>query len=122
MTTYRPGFDPNNASTWNEEERAVYETGYQEGESSREADLDAMKELEPTDRERFLALLKDFGIKFQQAGDSRWGMTDPPKGKTVHLVADSYEEHDSRVDGYTGFFCEWEFDDDGKFKKVGVWE
>lgn len=34
----RQGFDPNSASTWNAEERAVYDTGYREGESSQLAD------------------------------------------------------------------------------------
>lgn len=34
----REGFDPNAANTWNEEERAAYETGHREGESCRQAD------------------------------------------------------------------------------------
>jgi hypothetical protein len=34
----RHGFDAGNARTWNEQEKAVYETGYREGGSSNGAD------------------------------------------------------------------------------------
>lgn len=27
-----------------------------------------------------------------------------------------------KVDGYGGFFCTWDFDTDGRFVEVGVWE
>lgn len=71
-----------------------------------------------TDRERFLALLKDFGITPQLPGDPMVDMgTDPPEGNGVHLVANH-----GGVEGYTGFLCRWEFDDEGRFKGVSVWE
>lgn len=39
-----PPFDATDAQTWNENEKAVYETGHREGESCRNADLRCLLE------------------------------------------------------------------------------
>lgn len=38
MSEFRDGFDPKKAATWNAEERAVYRTGFEEGNSDVEVD------------------------------------------------------------------------------------
>lgn len=59
-----------------------------------------------TDKERLLALLKDFGLTPNEYG-----------GIAVRLAA-----NEGGVNGYPGFFCDFVFTRDGKFADVGVWE
>lgn len=60
-----------------------------------------------SDKERLLALLRDFGVTPDISDD----------GCGVRLLADS-----GGVEGWTGFFCDFDFNEEGKFKGVGVWE
>jgi hypothetical protein len=59
-----------------------------------------------TDKERLLALLKGFGITGFIPGE-----------ETIRL-----EAGEGGVMGHLGFFVDFCFDADGKFKAVGVWE
>jgi hypothetical protein len=61
-----------------------------------------------TDKERLLALLKDFGII---------GFIADQDEQTVRL-----EAGEGGVMGSPGFVVDFCFDADGKFKDVGVWE
>lgn len=69
------------------------------------------------DRNQLLAFLNDVGITPVLAGDKVKGFTDAPEGNDVRLVADN-----GNVEGYGDFYCEFKFDDTGKFMSVGVWE
>ena len=59
-----------------------------------------------TDKARLETLLNDFGVGFEEngAGDIN--------------CFDGFE----KVDGYNGFFTQFEFDESGKFIKMGAWE
>ena len=59
-----------------------------------------------SDKERLLALLKDFGVTPSEHG-----------GIAVRLAA-----QEGGVDGWEGFFCDFVFTPEGKFADVGVWE
>lgn len=62
-----------------------------------------------SDEHALLALLDGFGLAPQiEAAEDQ---------TTVRLAA-----REGGVDGYSGFACEFEFDKDGKFVRVVVWE
>lgn len=71
--------------------------------------------MEMSDRDRLLEVLRSFGLQ-------------PETGPLV----DGYDHFDNPValvegvtegvDGFSRFFCVFEFAPDGSFKKVGVWE
>lgn len=74
-----------------------------------------------TDRERFAALLDSFGVAWtltevpdwrQRAADAK-----PRPVRQVRLT-----NGDTKVDGYSGFYSEWTFDDRGAFLETGAWE
>jgi len=55
-----------------------------------------------TDKEKLLKLLSEFGVGFREEGKS--------------VICD---EGMDKVEGYPGFFTEFEFDIDGKFLSMG---
>ena len=67
-----------------------------------------------SDKEKFMELMQQFGILFStseyentlfiEVGDS-WGNTE-----------------NTQVDGYSGFFCSYEFTPEGKFVKMFIGE
>jgi hypothetical protein len=59
------------------------------------------------DYEKLISLFKGFGIESKLDSDNK-----------VYLEAKSQE----KIEGYNGFCVVFEFDDDGKFKKLGIWE
>jgi len=61
-----------------------------------------------SDKERLLALLKDFGVTPTSPSDDE---------SIVSLEAGAGE-----VRGYPFFVCNFTFDAEGKFMYVGVWE
>lgn len=65
-----------------------------------------------TDLENFIALYKTFGIelKVEKAEDS--------SNQFIELRDGDHE----KLEGYSGFFSDVEFDKDGKFLKQGFWE
>jgi hypothetical protein len=58
-----------------------------------------------TDKEKLVALFTEFGIEH---GNDR---------KDIVL-----DEGARKVTGYSSFYARFEFDEDGKFQQVGVWE
>jgi hypothetical protein len=62
-----------------------------------------------TDKQKLIDLLNDFGIKFRE------------ESRTITINVDR-DSKDSKVSGYSGFFTEFEFDKNGKFEDMGVWE
>ena len=60
---------------------------------------------EMTDKEKLTALLKELGIGFKDEGKSL-----------------KCETGMDKVSGYTFFWTEFQFDDDGKFIHMGAWE
>ena len=67
-----------------------------------------------TDREKLLALLAAFGIIPASSGE-RYAPDFGPN--SVVLLGEC-----GNVDGYSGFYCRFDFAEDGKFTKAGVWE
>ncbi len=61
--------------------------------------------MEKTDKERVVELFESLGIEPSvcDGSVSIWGQ-------------------EGGVRGYSGFSCEFEFNSDGSFKKVGIWE
>lgn len=84
-----------------------------------------------TDRERLVALLSDFGIHFEERPAEEWWpgrAADPPYPRpeepgrdTPHRVVIP-SDGGPKNDGYFGFECAFEFDDDGQFREVSVYE
>lgn len=62
---------------------------------------------EPGDRSTFIAMLDRWGVPFELLGND------------IRIAADDAEEITS---GYTGFYCDWSFSDDGLFIGLGIWE
>lgn len=63
-----------------------------------------------TDKEKLEALLREWDVPFKEDTLRR-------------LVLDSeFDEGDTKVVGYMGFFAAFEFSADGAFLKVGFWE
>ena len=61
--------------------------------------------VDATDKEKFIALLDHLEIGFNEGDDS--------------IVCGDMHE---RVTGYSGFYTEFEFNDDGDFISMGAWE
>ncbi len=59
-----------------------------------------------TDREKLEELLKLFGVGTTTEGEN-----------SIEIMAG-----DTKVKGYSGFYASFNFDKDGKFETVGVWE
>ena len=60
------------------------------------------------DRDRFLQLMSDFGVSVSREDEDEF----------------IYELR-AKVGGnlgYNGFVCSWEFDKEGNFKEMGVWQ
>lgn len=59
------------------------------------------------DKEKLRRLLTDFGVEFEE-----------------HPISNSItcREGREKIDGYSMFFTDFEFDDDNKFVKMGAWE
>jgi hypothetical protein len=71
-----------------------------------------------TDRERFEALMADFGVPLNPTITHVWE-PDPDRPNDLTIIADAPGD---RVEGYIGFRADFTFDDDGNFVKVGIWE
>ena len=65
------------------------------------------------DKERLVALLRDFGVGFKEEETTS-------KGENIIQVV--CEQGSDRVGGYRGFLTAFEFDRDGTFKTMGAWE
>lgn len=72
-----------------------------------------------TDREKLKSLLNEFGINFKEGGTNFRGASIPEMKNDIEVHAQG-KEH--KVNGYMGFFCTFEFDDDGKFVQMGIFE
>ena len=65
-----------------------------------------------TDQERFLELMQDFGVEL-----------DTPDTKQINESSfDIYVDRCEKIIGYYGFVASFTFDENGKFKTVGIWE
>jgi hypothetical protein len=71
-------------------------------------DIEQKQELSvlPTDKGRLLSLFESFGLAPEVSG------------KTIKLVHDET----AKVEGYTFFYVDFNFDSDGKFVNAGIWE
>jgi len=70
-----------------------------------------------TDQDKLKALLGEWGVPYSEEDDAG----DMP-GKAVTVggwgaVADS-----PKIDGYSGFYTRFEFEEDGSFRLMGAWE
>ena len=65
-----------------------------------------------TDQERFLELMHDFGVV----------LDDSLPNKINESSFDIYVDRCEKIIGYTGFVATFTFDENGKFKTVGIWE
>lgn len=68
-----------------------------------------------TDKEKLEQLLTEFGVGFKNhdPANPEW-----PTGPNCISCFGS----DARIDGYGGFYTLFEFDEQGKFIKMGAWE
>lgn len=72
------------------------------------------------DKQKLIQMLLDFGVSFkEQRCKNARGWNDG-----VEFGNSLYGEWDesNKVDGYSGFFTQFEFDENGKFVCVGAWE
>ena len=69
-----------------------------------------------TDLEAFRAMLTRANIPFEEQKDD-----DDPSAIVVHLSADNSYEFPA-MQGYSGFFAEFHFRDDGSLAAAGLWE
>ncbi len=65
-----------------------------------------------TDKEKLIALLDEWGVPYF-AGPDFVSVGYGPKCPLIES---------SKVDGYCGFFTDFEFDAEGNFVKMGAWE
>lgn len=71
------------------------------------------------DKQKLIKLLLDFGVPFKEQrckNDRGWN-----EGVEFGNLLYGRDESD-KVDGYSGFFTQFEFDENGKFICVGAWE
>lgn len=71
-----------------------------------------------TDLEKFIELYKGFGIDVKVFDTKR-------NTKAIMLSDSSYDfnfTNSDKFDGYSGFFTDIEFDNNGKFLRQGFWE
>lgn len=64
-----------------------------------------------TDREKIIELFTELGIGFKIG-----------KEETVNKDAIICQEGDEKVDGYSRFYTQFNFAEDGKFIDMGIWE
>ena len=69
-----------------------------------------------TDREKLIALFTELGIGFEYEEQTDWYKSTESRGSLVCL------EGRAKIDGYGMFFADFQFDENGKFIKMGVWE
>lgn len=71
--------------------------------------------MQQSDKQKLESLLKEFGITHSDNShyNARMFWTD----NSVVLYSGS-----GNVEGYSDFYCKFEFDEQGKFISVGVWE
>lgn len=69
-----------------------------------------------TDRERFLALLDEWGVGYNGENAKR-NLSREDLSHDVILC-----QGDPKIIGYTDFLAVFEFEPDGTFKQIGVWE
>jgi len=62
-----------------------------------------------TDLEKLEALLNEFGVSYD---------TNKESSRTTITCIQGH----SKVDGYGGFYVEFEFNQDGSFEQMGLWE
>ena len=69
-----------------------------------------------TQKERLEELLKEFQIRYinNEHKDARGNWSD-----NCVVIHEGYKNN---VGGYLDFYCQFEFDEQGKFMSVGVWE
>lgn len=69
-----------------------------------------------TDQEKLVALLREWGVPFSARRLEY-------KNRTINEVKISADDQASpRIEGYFSFYTVFEFDGDGKFNLVGIWE
>ena len=68
-----------------------------------------------TDRQRLIDLLDNWGVGYRHA-PSLDLKEEPDEGDVV------IEAYLGNVEGYSGFYTVFEFNDDGTFRSVGIWE
>lgn len=69
-------------------------------------------------RDRLVALLAEFGVKpldVYTLASARFGPAETARDVILHADIGG-------VEGYSSFYAVFEFDDEGRFVKVGVWE
>lgn len=72
----------------------------------------------PTDKQKLEALFTEFGIGFKHVPSFRIGPNaNVPSETTIYCSA-----KEARIDGYNGFETSFEFDADGKFVKMDIYE
>lgn len=69
-----------------------------------------------TDKDKLLSLLQDFGIGYV---DKKYHQA---RGNWDDNSVVLYEDVGGGVQGYMDFYCKFDFDEQGKFISVGVWE
>ena len=69
-----------------------------------------------TDKEKFIALMKEFGLAPEEIVDTKEFNRIPG---TTHF---NFETIHPKVVGYSSSCAEFVFNPDGSFKEVGVWE
>lgn len=63
---------------------------------------------QPTDKQKLEALFTEFGIGFK------------PNEHTENSIV--CEKGDAKIGGYSGFTAQFDFDENGKFQEMSVWE
>lgn len=64
-----------------------------------------------TDLDKLKSLLDEWEVPYEEDGN------------VISLQAEPYNYHeDAKVIGYAGFVTDVSFDDDGKFRRIGIWE
>lgn len=67
--------------------------------------------MEPmTDKQKLVELFTKFGFKFYVCDTQ------------VSILVNDRDRQQEKIVGYDLFCCEFDFNDDGSFKQVGVWE
>lgn len=74
-----------------------------------------------TDKEKLQSLFSEFGIGYFSDDDAQ---IDVMYGETSHAVflENPIAGRNEKIDGYGGFYARFNFDDDGKFVNVGLFE
>lgn len=82
-----------------------------------------------SDKDKLEALLTEFGVLFSEVNEDQSCKDQSWETEEVQIVkfGKPYGSHDSlpecdKVMGYYGFYAQFEFDTNGKFITVGVWE